>query len=482
MFKQIKKLFTARREADELLTKVNQELYKRNAELRVRNKTLALLRKLDQISMASLGMEDMAKSIVQAIGKELGYEIVSVAMIEGNERESVLHYLAISGRSKEISDVMSNNHVWNVSMQNIKRVLKNDKSRIVEGIDSIYPEELGINIKKTTLGKKIKNSLIYPLSIGHQALGILTISSVRDLHNLSQYEQEAISGITGLISLAISKAKIYQDLQRTTQDLRKANESLAQVDKAKSEFLSIASHQLYTPLTAIKGYLSMLKEGDYGKVPKKMAPVVDIISQSSERLIELIKSLLDVSRIESGRLELAPESVDLAQMANELVTELVPNAEKKNLSLSFNAQGNLPHVVADKQRIRQVLLNTVDNAIKYTNAGKVEVAVQQNGENITFSVTDTGKGISAEEIERLFSKFTRVGGSDKYHTDGSGLGLYVARTIMREHHGDISVTSPGLGKGSTFTVRVPIEGTKDALVAGKNLTVGIKAAEVGQKA
>jgi signal transduction histidine kinase len=276
--------------------------------------------------------------------------------------------------------------------------------------------------------------------------------------------------------------QVNMRLQRANVKLAAANEQLATLDKAKSEFLSIASHQLYTPLTAIKGYLSMIMEGDFGKVPSRLRPIIDRVFRSSERLIQLIRGLLDISRIESGRLQLNLESVDLGMVAEELCQELVPKAQEKNLKFACHVRkAKLPSVVVDRQRIRQVLLNIVDNAIKYTETGRVDVYVRREGDDILFYVKDTGRGMTQREIARLFHKFTRLGGADKYHTEGAGLGLYVARRIVEEHHGKIWAESRGHGKGSTFYVRLPIEGTPRALKVGEKAEVQIKPAEVGGK-
>jgi signal transduction histidine kinase len=216
--------------------------------------------------------------------------------------------------------------------------------------------------------------------LGTRALGILVVSSTRDLRDLSRYEREALAGIVALVAIAIEKAQIYVELQETSANLQEANKQLAELDKAKSEFLSVASHQLYTPLTALRGYLSMLQEGDFGAIPEKQRDVVGILRASSDRLIALIRNLLDISRIESGRLELSAESMDLVTMARDLVTELLPNTKQKNLTLAFHEpEGEVPRVVADAQRVRQVLLNCLDNAIKYTDSGRIDIRVTRLG-------------------------------------------------------------------------------------------------------
>jgi signal transduction histidine kinase len=466
---------------EDLLSSVNRELYKRNAELAYRNKTLALLRKLDEASIASVGIEDMSQKVTTAICQELGYELVAISILNNKDEEKVMRWLSIASQVPEILEILKKKPLTNdkFAVQNdgvAKKVLLENKVKTIEGYKDAYPDAFSKQLAKLDSGKALKSSLIYPLTLGHNALGVLILTASRDLNNLSRFEEETISGVIGLISLAIYKAKIYEDLQKTTEDLREANESLAQVDKAKSEFLSIASHQLYTPLTAIKGYLSMVQEGDYGKLTEEQSEVIDIVTQSSDRLIGLIKDLLDVSRIESGRLEMSLESVDLIQMAKDFVVELAPNAKKKNLQLKFiDTKLKTGHVVADRQRIRQVLLNTIDNSIKYTNEGHIDIKVVSEDDSLVFSVQDTGKGVTAEEIGRLFTKFTRVGGAEKFHTNGSGLGLYVAKKIVTEHHGDIWVESPGMGKGSTFFVRLPVEGSKNSMPVGTTITIGIKA-------
>ncbi|TSC64468.1 MAG: multi-sensor hybrid histidine kinase [Parcubacteria group bacterium Gr01-1014_106] len=475
-----------------LFGNVNQELYKRNAELAVRNKTLALLRKLDGISMATIDLRDMAQQIARAIALELGYEIVSVSIVERSagqpDTAAMLHLIAAASSVPQLQKVLDPYAADSLEVSLSAdlagpRALREKKMQLASRITDVYVAPLVTAVRRTTAIPELTSFIVYPLFIDSRPLGAVTIGATRDLHNLTTYEQESLDGISGLVSLALYKAMIYQDLEDTTKKLTVANEQLAQLDKAKSEFLSIASHQLYTPLTALKGYLSMVQEGDYGPVASKQLPVMNILRESSDRLIDLIRNLLDVSRIESGRLELSLESIDLAGMARDLVKELTPNAQRRKLTLTFEESADaLPHVVADTQRLRQVLLNTVDNAIKYTDTGRIQVRVVQDGATLVFSVQDTGKGIAPEEMNRLFTKFTRVGGSDRYHTEGSGLGLYVARQIVREHRGDIWVESPGIGKGSTFFVRLPVEDSPESLKAGTKLIVGIKAAEVGQQA
>jgi len=469
------------------MARVNQELYKRNAELAVRNKTLALLRKLDEISLAALGINEIAAKIVTALGTELGYEIVSIAMVDTVKKQ--LKWLGVfspvAALQKKLEElpleelsVPLEDHLVSI------HALKEKHSHTVSESKEVFPAAIQttLEVAQTMEGvQPVQSTIVFPLAFGEEVIGILTLSASRDLKDLTRYEHESISGILGLVALALFKAKIYEDLQKTSKELAVANVQLQDLDKAKSEFLSIASHQLYTPLTALRGYLSMLIEGDYGTLVDKQKPIIDILQKSTERLITLIKDLLDISRIESGRLELKLESVDLVDMAAVLVQDLMPNAMNKKLQLTFHKPEQVvSHVVADAQRIRQVMLNFIDNAIKYTPVGTIDVYVTQEKSDVKFSVIDTGKGLTPEEINKLFNKFTRVGGANRYHTEGVGLGLYVAKQIVKEHRGDVTVESNGLNKGSIFSMRVPIENSEKSLKITDKATVVIKAAEASK--
>lgn len=467
-----------------LMDRINKELYKRNAELAVRNKTLALLRNLDQISLSTSDVHEMAKQMSLAIGTALGFDIVSIAVVNPDKKE--LDWLSISSPILWIQQVLGNLVMTDVHMSlkehlNSLFVIESGKEDFAEDLHQVFPPFLVAKLMEANVNEgvePIQHSILYPLRFSEQTLGLLTLSSSRPLKKSSRHEQEAVSGIVGLVALALYKAKIYEDLQRTSIALADANIQLQALDKAKSEFLSIASHQLYTPLTALRGYISMLVEGDFGELSDQQKPILDILNISAERLIRLIRDLLDISRIESGRFELNLQPVDLGKMTDDLVQSLYPNAVAKQLTLTFqDPPKGLPKVIGDEQRLRQVMLNFIDNSIKYTTTGWIKVIVRQEGDEIVFAVSDSGKGITAEEIPKLFQKFSRVGGASRFHTEGTGLGLYVAKQIIKEHHGDVLIESPGVGKGSTFSMRLPAEGTPKSLKIGEKATVIIKAAD-----
>ncbi len=336
-------------------------------------------------------------------------------------------------------------------------------------------------------------SVVVPLFVNQQLTGVLLLGEKLSGQPYLQEDIEFLAALAPQAATALENARLYEEarqfskklqeeVERATHDLAIANKQLKDLDRAKSEFLSIASHQLYTPLTALRGYLSMIQEGDFGNIPVQQQPIISILEQSSARLITLIRNLLDISRIESGRLELNLETVDLGKLAADLVRELLPNAQDKNLALALRQpEGRIPSVIADRERLRQVVLNFIDNALKYTDTGRIDVTVQQDGDDVVCSVTDTGRGMTAKEIQQIFTKFTRVGEDARTRPEGTGLGLYFAKQIAREHHGDATADSPGHGKGATFSLRLPAAGTPHSLKLGEKTTVEIKAAESKEK-
>lgn len=243
-------------------------------------------------------------------------------------------------------------------------------------------------------------------------------------------------------------------LEESNLNLEIANDKLKGLDQLKTEFVSIASHQLRSPLTAIKGYTSMLLQGDYGEMDPKAKETVERIMESSSNLTLVVEDLLNVSKIEAGGMQYQMVKFDIGQMANDVVKELSINAEKKKLKLSSSVSNEIKYLVnGDKDKLRQVLINLIDNSMKYTKEGEINVGIKNENSKIILLIKDTGMGIEKGKEEILFEKFTR-GEGGKVNTGGSGLGLYLVREIMKAHNGRVWAESEGLGKGSTFFVEI----------------------------
>jgi len=238
--------------------------------------------------------------------------------------------------------------------------------------------------------------------------------------------------------------------------LQQAYAKLQVLDKAKSEFISIASHQLRTPLTAIKGYISMIIEGSYGKMPEKAQRPVENVYKSAERLINLVNDLLSVSRLEAGKIKVEPKKTCIEDLILGIIEELKIKADAKKIYLKFQKPLRaLPKIIIDPDKIRQVILNIIDNAIRYTITGGITIEVEVKTGKLRIIISDTGEGMTREEISNMFESFSRGAAGGRLWTEGSGLGLYIARRFVEMHHGKVWVESQGKGKGSTFYIELP---------------------------
>ncbi|MDO8663269.1 MAG: HAMP domain-containing sensor histidine kinase [Candidatus Wildermuthbacteria bacterium] len=267
-----------------------------------------------------------------------------------------------------------------------------------------------------------------------------------------------------LIKNIIGEIKRREELERITGELEVANvkldsayKSLEKLDKAKSEFISIASHQLKTPLTAIKGYTSMVLEGSYGKLPQKAKAPIENVFKSALRLIKLVNDLLSLSRLESGKIELDIQETPIEEIIPDILKELALEAEKKNIYLKWDPKKQLPRVMADKDKIREVIFNIIDNAIKYTNQGGITITSETGNNYAKIVIADTGEGMSKEELGKIFMSFSRGGAGNQFYTEGVGLGLYIAKRFVDLHKGRVWAESEGKGRGSTFYIELPIK-------------------------
>ncbi len=262
-----------------------------------------------------------------------------------------------------------------------------------------------------------------------------------------------------LIRSVVKEVKQREKIQLLATDLQKANDRLTELDKQKSEFVSFATHQLRAPLTAMKGYASLILEGDLGKLSKQIRDAITRIYDSSNTLTNIVDDYLNISRIELGTMKYLFEDVDLKDLVKNVIAELKPSIEKSKLAFSFNADQNKKFVVrADKDKFKQIISNLIDNSMKYTPSGAVTVSLEkkpENGENkIVFSVKDTGIGIDPLVMPKLFAKFSRAENGNRQNIHGTGLGLFVAKEIVSSHKGKIWAESKGEGKGSAFFVEL----------------------------
>lgn len=252
-----------------------------------------------------------------------------------------------------------------------------------------------------------------------------------------------------------------EKLEVLSKELGEVNEELKRLDQTKSEFISMAGHQLRAPLTVIKGYISMTLEGSFGAITEKAKSALEKVFVSTEQLIKLVGGMLNLSRIESGKIEYVFIFNNIVPIIEGVVEEFKPEAKKKGLSIIFrNGAGKTLVMRHDPDKIREVVINLIHNAIKYTDKGAITVALKEVGskdKRLRISVHDQGIGIKAEDLGRLFAKFVRTEESKTFNPEGMGIGLYFVKRVVEDHNGKAWAESAGLGKGSTFIVELPFK-------------------------
>jgi signal transduction histidine kinase len=249
--------------------------------------------------------------------------------------------------------------------------------------------------------------------------------------------------------------------QKAIRDLTHANIRLRQLDKAKDEFISIASHELRNPMSIIKGNISMILAGDAGDITHEVRDILTDVILAVERQIRLVNELLDISRIEAGEIhfQLHP-TIYIDQVAKLLAISLKGVAKNQNVEIEVEA-GDQPiaPIQADQDKVSQVLINLVTNALKFTKQGNIRISFKQKGEYVITCVTDSGIGISQEQQDLLFRKFSKISSSVGTLSAGSGLGLYISKKYIERQGGNIWLDSSEPGKGSTFCFSLPISGS-----------------------
>jgi signal transduction histidine kinase len=273
----------------------------------------------------------------------------------------------------------------------------------------------------------------------------------RDITDRKQVEQEVLRLNQDLERRVAERTA---QLERTAAELEKRNREVERVNRMKSEFLARSSHELRTPLNAIVGYSDLLSEQSAGPLPPPYPRFVANIQEGARHLLDMVNDLLDISRIEAGRIELNLERFPVSAALDEVLSVITPLAEIKRISVENRVAGDAA-VLADRVRFKQILYNLLSNAVKFTpEEGRVWIETAADGEMFTVCVGDTGIGIAPDEREAIFEEFHQAASGRAAESAGTGLGLAIARRLAKLHGGDIVVESE-LGKGSRFLVRLP---------------------------
>lgn len=308
-----------------------------------------------------------------------------------------------------------------------------------------------------------------------EGLGYIVLGPRKSGNQYSQRDIQVLDTVANMLVIAIQNALHYEEIQQfnltlqakvddATRKLRANNEKLKTLDETKDDFISMASHQLRTPLTSVKGYISMVLEGDAGKINDTQRKMLGQAFVSSQRMVYLIADLLNVSRLRTGKFVIEPSATNLATMVSEEIDQLVETAASRSIELTYQKPANYPTLMLDETKTRQVIMNFIDNAIYYTpSGGHITVELSETPHTADLRVIDDGIGVPATERHHLFTKFYRAKNAQKARPDGTGLGLFMAKKVVLAQGGSIIFESKE-GEGSVFGFSFPKN--KLAVVAG----------------
>jgi len=279
--------------------------------------------------------------------------------------------------------------------------------------------------------------------------GIGSISVGRDYAGpFSDTDVALLRTFANQAAIAIQNARLFHEIQDKSRQLEIAN-------KHKSEFLANMSHELRTPLNAIIGFSEVLLERLFGDVNEKQVDYLKDIHSSGRHLLNLINDILDLSKVEAGRMELEPSTFDLPSAIANAMALIRERAQRHGIALGMDVDPDLGDIVADERKLKQILLNLLSNAVKFTpDGGRIDVRARQDDSFVRISVADTGVGIAREDQEAVFEEFRQVGSNYTTKQEGTGLGLALTRRFVELHGGTIGVESEP-GQGSTFTFTLP---------------------------
>jgi len=426
------------------------------------------LSKLEKVILYTLDYNHLIQKVVDSMFEELGYldlgyRIIVLSLVD--EKRGVLQRVSVSQTeeaNRAVAGLPVSFKTISISLHNRKnyciRTMKEKKPLVTHHWHHILSPPL-TSIQADDLQKKIeiKTSLTYPLIVREKAIGMMIFSMIKSDKEVSKNERELLQRFVDIVALAVQNARLYSSIELTTEKLKLANERLKELDKLKDDFVSIASHELRTPMTAIKSYLWMALNKAKNLDPK-VHEYLNIASISTDRLIKLVANMLTISRIEGKRLELVATKMELQDMIKDVFAEVIIKAHEGKIKLTLDAPKTPIYIMGDKGKLHEVVMNLIGNSLKFTPAGgSIVVSVKKSKTEVNVSVADTGPGMSADDQAKLFQKFGLMGSSYSKTTNasGTGLGLYITKQIVAMHKGHISVESE-LGKGSTFSFTLPV--------------------------
>ena len=454
--KQVAALKVSLEEMDEqakLIMRTDMELNKTQEELDKKISGLDILQKLSRDISTTLEEKQIFRKISSEHLEELGFEKSLAFLWNDLKRE---FYLCLNLGFEDAESEL------------IKTAVNTDKDYYLDLIRSgknassvFIPDDF---LTKDRINQlfEVRSFIICPILAQEGDQGFIFVGTQNIETRITEGEQELITILANQIGQTLDNARLFEKTWRSQQELEikveerthqlsQALEEVGKVSKRKSDFISSVSHELRTPLTSIKGYAAILLAGKLGAVPDEIKNRLEKINRHSDELVHMVNDLLDISRIESGKVNMKLESLELKYIADKVADLLSEQLKAKNITFSTNIPDDSRNALADRSQIERVFINLVGNALKFTpENGKISINAHRSGKIIQIDVSDTGFGIPEDAQGKLFQEFFRVENAINQEVKGTGLGLALVRHIIEAHQGRIWVKSK-LSEGSTFS-------------------------------
>lgn len=440
-----------------LIVQTDLEMHRAQEELDKKVSGLVTLQKLIRLISTTLDEEEIFRKLDEKHIMELGFD---KAFAFTKDDQNLYYVKAAVGYSpEEASRILK-------LIINIPAVMDKvvNKNKILSSTDMDKAAKETPHLV-SMLG--LSSFVCAPLVQKNGAIGGILLGSESPYTHLTEGDKDLVYILATQIGQAMENAKLFEEswrnqqelehkVQERTKELSAALEEIKTISKRKSDFISAVSHELRTPLTSIKGYASIIATGKLGELPPAAKERIEKINKHSDSLTDLINNLLDISRIESGRVEMKFEPVNLKSMTDNIGDMLAPPMKEKNVEFANAVPADCPPVRADKNQLERVFINLLGNAIKFTPpGGRITVKTKSlDARLIQVSVSDSGIGIDEKDLEKIFQEFYRVDNDVNQKVKGTGLGLSLVKYIVEAHKGTLSVASE-LGKGSTFSFTLP---------------------------
>lgn len=457
-------LFLRPKKVRSALINITQELYRHNYELTQSNKTLTLIQKIDELALESHDSLDLfCTSIASVIVGTAGYNLAEILIQPTGDNLAInAHGVSTNKPVGDATRVILSQISIDVNSDFHKNTVK---SKIIP-IRQLFDPTIGL-LSTFNFTDKLVDSIIESLPIQsvllvklttrNKQVGLMMIGFPQVPDKIYVSDIQLIGRLSEAVGVAVDNKLLFEENGLIVNELQNTNNKLKELDKIKDDFISIASHQLRTPLTAINGYISMLMEGMGGKLSDDQKNLLSRALSSAKFMSVMISDLLNISRIQSGKFFIDSQPANLADIAESSVAELSKSAESAGVTVSYAKPANFPESSFDVSKTTNVIMNFIDNAIHYAKTkGQIKVIVDHGEDYVEIQVKDDGIGVPLSEQKNLFTKFFRANNAKKVSPDGTGIGLYLAREVVAAQKGSLIFASEE-GNGSTFGFRLPMK-------------------------